>query len=663
MGQFQGGLICAAIATLFWGCTGLSLACWLPLPRALRLPLAPTLGWAVHSIVALPIFMLTGMTVPAAAIAAALPAVAAAIAFWKRPHFPDDDCRQPRVPSWTLALAIVFSCSMILVIAPRFSEHGVALALPVFDHAKIAIIDDIARLGVPAGNPFIAEAGGFDRLFYYYLWHFSAAEITILTGLNGWDVDAGLTGFTALCSLLLMMGLAVWLSGRTLSAGWALIVAATSSIRAPLSILLGWENVASVIGYPSGFGTWLFQIQWAPQHVASANCVVVGILLLTQLAQHQSFVLAVVLGSVAAAAFASSTWVGGVAFPLVAIASTVLLLLWPQPLKLGRFLAFLILAGIVAIALVAPLLVEQIKGSALRGDGFPIALTPFELLGDEFSPAIQTLLQIPVYWTVFLSVEFAAVYPAGLLIAAWLINDRLLAPERRRAAAMLVLLALVGLAIGGLLKSTTAPNNDLAWRSVLPSFLVLVALTGAGLGRYLLMMRPVFLGVVLLSIGLTFAGGLFGVYGNIVVAPSASAQRFVKSEAMWAAVRKHTGIAERVANNPDFLSDMTRWPINISWALLANRRSCYAGSDFVLPFAPLTKQQREQADALFARVFAGAPEEGDVVRIRDQYNCDVVVLTREDGAWTNDQLTGNGAYRLVDADPDWRIYRRADIRP
>jgi len=38
-------------------------------------------------------------------------------------------------------------------------KNGVILAGPIFDHSKVAMIAEMARLGVPAGNPFFGEAG------------------------------------------------------------------------------------------------------------------------------------------------------------------------------------------------------------------------------------------------------------------------------------------------------------------------------------------------------------------------------------------------------------------------------------------------------------------------------------------------------------------------
>ena len=125
----------------------------------------------------------------------------------------------PAVPPWTFAAAALLAGVLALVpaaaIVPKYYGDAVQLADPIFDHAKIAIIDAMARLGVPPVNPVFGEFGAPGRLAYYYLWHFSAAELALVARATGWEADIGLTWFTAFASLSLMMGLAVWLSKRS----------------------------------------------------------------------------------------------------------------------------------------------------------------------------------------------------------------------------------------------------------------------------------------------------------------------------------------------------------------------------------------------------------------------------------------------------------------
>ena len=108
---------------------------------------------------------------------------------------------------------------------------------------------------------------------------------------------------------------------------------------------------------------------------------------------------------------------------------------------------------------------------------------------------------------------------------------------------------------------------------------------------------------------------------------------------------------------------MTSWPVNISWALLADRRSCYAGNELALPFAPIPATRRAEIEAQFVRAFAGEPAPDDVRQLAERFGCDVVVVTAQDGAWLRDPFAATELYRLVDERPGaWRIYRRTSAR-
>ena len=153
--------------------------------------------------------------------------------------------------------------------------------------------------------------------------------------------------------------------------------------------------------------------------------------------------------------------------------------------------------------------------------------------------------------------------------------------------------------------------------------------------------------------------GIRNVHNNLSGQFREPSALFAKSAEMWAAVRSQTRDDERIANNPLFLSGLTSWPINLSWALMANRRSCYASNGFG-PFAPRTEMAREEIDVQFDRIFSGRPENGDLNQLATQYNCAVVVVTPQDGAWNNDPFAQSDVYRLIESKADaWRIYRRS----
>ncbi len=562
-----------------------------------------------------------------------------------------------RVPPLAIVGGCLLACAIMMAVIPTVTPGGVAVAGPIFDHTKIAIVDDIVRLGVPAGNPFFEEQGGISRLSYYYLWHFSAAELSILTGCSGWEADAGMTFFTAISSLTLMMGLAVWLSSRAASAFWVLPVAATCSIRDIPNWIFGWQIVGAVSGWPTGFGGWLFQSAWAPQHVASAGCAVVAAVLLVRLARRQSWPLALAMSLVSAAAFESSTWVGGISYPLAVGVIGAILLIRIEPDRRWRFVALALAAAALAVALSSVFIHDQFRAAMARGDGTPISFLPYEVLDEPIPEAIRALLDLPAYWTIFLFVEFAAFYPAGLFFAVKLSNEKL-SPQTRTTAISLGVIAAVSLGVGSVMVSTMGANNDLAWRGVLPAILALIALTAAGLGRYLHVMRTQYAVAMVAIIALGLMSGARNLYSYLDVPLQASAKRFLDSVPMWDAVQKHSAAGERVANNPNFLADITPWPINISWALLANRRSCYAGPDFALPFAPVTRKRRAEIDEQFTLLFSGNLSRSDVDQMAAEFGCSLVVVTPEDGAWTTGPLASDSPYNLVESKPDaWRIYR------
>jgi hypothetical protein len=104
---------------------------------------------------------------------------------------------------------------------------------------------------------------------------------------------------------------------------------------------------------------------------------------------------------------------------------------------------------------------------------------------------------------------------------------------------------------------------------------------------------------------------------------------------------------------------LTPWPANMSWALLADRSSCFAGREMTLAFAPLPPDRREAVNAQFIRVFAGQGSAADVDAMATEFACDVVVVVPQDGAWTKDPFAASSTYRLAETRADqWRIYVR-----
>jgi hypothetical protein len=226
---------------------------------------------------------------------------------------------------------------------------------------------------------------------------------------------------------------------------------------------------------------------------------------------------------------------------------------------------------------------------------------------------------------------------------------------------VLGLLAAAGLTISWLLVSRLGDNNDLALRAILPAAMILIAFAAAAiLAAPQRGLRRAIAALALGGLMLSLPDSAMMIYSNWRGTAVADEAVFAQTPELWTAVRRHAPAGVRVANNPLFLEDLTPWPANMSWALLADRSSCFAGRELTIPFAALSSERREAINDQFIRVFAGKAQTGDVSELATKYDCNVVVIVPQDGAWANDPFAASADYRLAESRDDrWRIYVRA----
>jgi len=653
-------LLCIAATGLLWTGLGLAVARLLAVDRGLAPAIAPALGWAVFHAAALPLFFLMGLTRTTAALVCGAAAVLAlAVVVTRRDGTPG---RIPAIPWWAYLAAALLAVAPMLAILPKVTVNAVMLAAPMYDHSKVAMIDDIARLGLPPGNAFFGEAGSASRLAYYYLWHFGAALPVLLLGVSGWEADIALTGLTAFASLTTMMGLAAWFSGRRSAALWVLLLSLAASLRPVLHWILGGTLLFELLPREADLHGWMFQASWVPQHLAAATSVILAIVLAERLSRRPSPDVTLVLALVVVAGFESSAWIGGVTFAASALPFGLLLLRQTEKRQRIVFVAHAAGAALLATAVAFPVLRDEYAATAARTVGIPIALSPHAVLGTLVSESLRPALDLPAFWLLLLVVEFPAIYLAGVAAGLGFAKEREAAPEQRRLALALGALALSGIIIAWLFISTIA-NNDLGWRAILPAVMVLTIFAAAGLARWIAQPAPraVALAVLLLLLGLPDGFALIADNWTGVPVPSASAAFFARTPALWEAVRRHTASDERVGNNPLLLADMVRWPVNISWALFADRRSCFAGWDLARAYVALPEARIDALELLFRRVFAGDGTAEETHELATRYACRVVVVTAGDGAWRRDPFAESADYRLVEEKSNaWRIYRAVE---
>ncbi|CAO3402486.1 hypothetical protein [Azospirillum palustre] len=649
--------LCIATGLVLWMASGYVLARSLAFDRAVALALAPVLGWAVQNALALLLSLVIGFS-PVATVGAVALICAAGLL---KVHRDESDQSIPPFTLWVCLAAVIMAAGPALAVLPKFTGDGVAVAPALFDHAKIALIDQIVREGVPPVNPVYGGAEAPAGVAYYYLWQFGAAQLAQLTGATGWEADAAASWLTAFSTLLLMAGLARHFSGSSLAPFLAIGLSGLGSLRPVLGAMVGEETLAHWLQPATGLAGWLFQTSWSPHHVQAAGCVVVAVMTMLRLARRPEALTTVTLALLAAAAYQSSIWVGGVVFALAA-AGCALFLARSRPARshpaggAGTFLLLGGIAAVVAVAIASPLLVEQYRSAVARGGGRLIAIDPFEVLGPALPQPLGRVLDVPAYWLVLLVVEFPLVYLAGAITLARM-APRPDAPPDGPLVRALAILTAASLGTGWLLVSTTGVNNDLGWRAVLPGLMVLTAAAAAGLARCMERRAALPLVLAMAAATATLPDGLRLATENLVGKPSPSAAAFARSPALWQAVRRHAPPDARVASNPALFADMTPWPVNLSWALFANRRSCFAGNELAIAFAALSSERRTAVADQFRRVFAGDGTPDDIRALARTHRCDVVAVTVFDGAWSHDPFAASPFYRLAETEPGlWRIY-------
>ncbi len=652
-------VLCALIAAAFWTFLGYALTRRL-LPRALAAGTAPVIGWAVHSTATLPILTAVGFH-PVVILAVAVLCVAVAgVSLWM-PALQREADDAAAIPLWTFAAAGILAAAPAAAILPKLAAGSVRLSDPIFDHAKVAIIDAMMRLGLPPVNPVFAEPGTPGHLVYYYLWHFSAAQLALPLPVSGWDGDVAVTWFTAFASLALMMGLAVWLSRRSAAAIWVVVLAMACSLWTTFGWIIHSDNLTPWLAQPIGLSGWLFQAAWVPQHLMAASCVVAAIVLISFIARRQSPLLLATLALTIVAGFESSTFVGGVTFAIGASCAAPFVFAAVTPGRRLRLIAGLAGAAVLAAALAAPFIRDQLATVAARGNGHPLLVAPYEVFGEWVPQPLRRWLDLPAYWLVLLPIELPATYFAGVIGLGAMLRATLRATmPRPEKLAVTALICVVGASLGTswLLVSTLGDNNDLGLRAVIPGEVILIVGAAAALT-----LTPRRFAITALAIGgfvLSLPDTTITIRDYFLGLPRPGGEIFAQTPAMWAAVRRYAGPGMRVADNPLFLSDITAWPVNISWALLADRSSCFAGRELALAYTPLPPHRREAINAQFVRVFAGQGTPDDVGALAKTYGCDVIVVTAQDGAWTNDPFAASADYRLTDSRAGaWRIYVRA----
>lgn len=623
----------------------------------MRLLIAPLIGLGIFGAAGVSVFHLLPLT----AINLILTVLALfAVALWLSKGAADPLLRSPTNPGFSWLMVASLLCLLpAFAIIPQYYGESAGVGDPIWDHAKIAIINEIAQNGLPPGNPYYSEAGTPSTLIYYYVWHFIAACSSVITGASGWEADIALTGMTALFSTFVVTWLAVARSRSSNAAWWVLPLLLASSLKPIVRFVSGtWLDTWMVQDY--SFEAWIIQTSWAPQHVFSGSVALIAIMAYVRILHcnaGRDLSLAAFTGAMLASAFGSSMWAGGFSplliLPIVGVLSV------SDIVRAKRLLQVLVLLSVtVAITvLCAGVLVYEQAAILHARKAVEVWIFPVFV-------GMGWFMDLPGFWFVLLVMDFSIMY-SSFLIWTLLISSE----EQERYVHIdrsLVSIVLAPLFCVQFMHSVIL-NNDLGWRMIIPSLLVIMVVTAAlfssQIGKSTLTGRLTTITAFVFLMPSILAGAQFVYLSDFqfrVQGPETlEGTAFSASPEMWKAVRQVTPSNEAVANNPLDFANVTYRPANISWATLSQRRNCATTLRLLRSYAAqLTPDQASEVYNFFVDAFRGEATEGQLRVMKEKYLCKTLVVTARDGLWNKPVLHNSPVYQLVsEKKGEWRIYR------
>lgn len=613
------------------------------------------------------------------------------IIFWQR-YRPE---AEPAPPAWSLApwhslallaFAALWAVFPTLNIYPSVYQDALFVNVHIFDHAKIALVDSIAREGMLPVNPYYAPEGERILLIYYYIWHFFAAQLKLIGGVTGWQAEVAMNGFTAFATLSFLMALAALSSQRRALAAWLVLLFALLGPPADLLMTLLSQGLHDWVGYPKVNGgqvhglevLWL-QAAWVPQHVLAALSIVVLLFFISRVLLYPRMQLgyAVMAGLTAATGFGASTWVGGIALgvslPVLAGAALALRLPWRQ---YGYALQTAIVAVIVCIVAAIPLFISQASGPSLTESQLPfgLGLYPSTSLYD-INTRSGYVIHVILFWLQFLPLNLGVGYVLAMLTLGL---RKAITPEARNFRYLSIGAVIAFLLIVQFLQSQFW-NNSFGWRTVLVPVMLFLVWAAVGLADLLdgqfaqkphwRLHRWLTRGQLAL-VSLVMMGVMLGLLGTLrifqlpdPINPPRSAeelaarQGFLHQREAWAKVREYVAEDELVQANPDGYLLLTPWPATLPYALFADRSTAYANVEYSTVFAYRYDAEQNRATyALMQNVFSATPQAESLQRLRDVFKVKAILVDQFDPVWHSNAIEQSGIYQLAHGEETFKIY-------
>ncbi|MCI4590263.1 hypothetical protein MOK15_09155 [Sphingobium sp. BYY-5] len=389
--------------------------------------------------------------------------------------------------------------------------HQSLIVLDMVKHA--AVIEQIARQGIPFTDPFFAREGIAGYYHYFYVW---PAAIRWISGFHimpamAFGATAFWTGFGVIALL--------WRIGA--DAGFirpgkerrVLLLAILLCFVAGADLLFMLVRYLIAHRIEPELDSWNTEIRmlgtstlWVPHHVMALVAAWTGMLLCTraqQVAGAKRYGLAFAAGAAFATMFGASIWISLTIMPLLAI--------WGF-IALTQRDPILLVSGIAALCMSLPQIHDLLTGR--EPDIFPIGfhVRAFTILfaANTITAQLWSLILLPLNY----ALEFG-IFALGTSL--YFRSRRNMCVDGRTVRQLLIWSAITALVIASFLQSVII-NNDLGWRAVL-FILVPLMLWTMAVGQDIGSFRQLgAMGSALLLLGA--AGTLWDLVGLRIIRPS-----------------------------------------------------------------------------------------------------------------------------------------------
>ena len=581
-----------------------------------------------------------------------------------------------------LVISLFISTIPAFGIFPMIENNGIFVEIHIHDHVKIAIVDAIAREGLPPLSPYYAPAGERIELIYYYGWHYLVALVKMLTGSTGWQAEVAMVWYTSFAGLLALAAITIRVGGNIKSGFLVLALSAAFSLRKALLGLVGpfWKELLLQSPPVHGFELFLKQMAWAPQHVFSALCVVLLLFLAAELLRRDNLniSLSMIIGLVTAQALSSSIYVGGVAlamvFPLL-ILSIKKYIFTGDRFKIS-FISFVCIVTTTVLFSI-PVLRSCLSGTGSETGGHLLSFAPY--LSTHWFPLSspwQYLGHIILFWILYLPLELGVVYILGILAIISYKPQQ----EGPKIFYSLSCATIFGFLVAVQFVQSSVMNNDFGWRSIMvPIFLLeiwaAVVLSKMQIGKIietvewrkfspLVLYRNILIPFcwILLGVAIIVNLKIWHKAGPHTSHVKKNIQQHVGLFAIreaWEKIQEVTLPGELVQFNPSRYGktiSLTNQPMQM--ALFGDRPVAFASLETANVYThAYDKKQKMRQKSIVNNLFSANPKPDNIRYAHDVLKVKGIIIDKHDAVWNNSAIfEKTNRYVLFTMRKNYKIY-------